>query len=75
MDSNILKKFSDAVGEKLNAPISVGNIAVTMLQLSNVAWKVNRELHLETKDRRIQDDPEAMKLWGWEYEKGWSPHV
>src|SRR5229473_2464061 len=62
-------------GEKLNAPISVGNIAVTMLQLSNIAWEVNRELHLDTKDGRIQDDAEAMKMWGREYEKGWAPHV
>ena len=31
-------------GEKLNAPIAVGNVAVTMLQLSNIAWEVNREL-------------------------------
>src|SRR5258707_3108110 len=62
-------------GEKLNASISVGNVAVTMLQLSNVAWEVNRELHLDTKDGRIQGDPEAMKMWGREYEKGWAPHV
>jgi hypothetical protein len=62
-------------GEKLNAPIAVGNVAVTMLQLSNVAWEVNRELHLDTKDGRIQGDPEAMKMWGREYEKGWAPHV
>jgi predicted dehydrogenase len=62
-------------GEKLNAPISVGNIAVTMLQLSNIAWTVNRELLLDTKDGRIQNDPEAMKMWGREYEKGWAPHV
>jgi hypothetical protein len=60
-------------GQKLNAPISVGNIAVTMLQLSNIAWEVNRELHLDTKDGRILGDPEAMKLWGREYEKGWAP--
>jgi len=46
-----------------------------MLQLSNVAWEVNRELHLDTKDGRIQGDPEAMKTWGREYEKGWAPHV
>ena len=26
--------------QKLNAPVSVGNVAVTMLQLSNVAWEV-----------------------------------
>src|SRR5246127_1233300 len=62
-------------GEKLNAPISMGNIAVTMLQLSNIAWEVNRELHLDTKDGRIQGDPEAMKMWGREYENGWAPHV
>jgi predicted dehydrogenase len=61
--------------EKLNAPIAEGNIAVTMLQLSNVAWAVKRELNLDTKDGRIQGDAEAMKMWGREYEKGWAPHV
>jgi hypothetical protein len=62
-------------GEKLNAPISVGNIAVTMLQLSNIAWEVNRELHLDAKDGRIQNDPDAMKMWSREYERGWAPHA
>jgi predicted dehydrogenase len=62
-------------GEKLNAPIDVGNVAVTMLQLSNIAWDVKRELLLDTKDGRIQNDPEAMKRWGREYEKGWAPHL
>jgi predicted dehydrogenase len=62
-------------GEKLNAPISVGNVAVTMLQLSNIAWEVNRELHIDTNDGRIEGDPEAMKMWGREYEKGWAPSV
>ena len=62
-------------GEKLNAPVSVGNVAVTMLQLSNIAWKVNRELHLDTTDGKIQNDPGAMKMWNREYESGWAPHV
>ena len=62
-------------GEKLNAPISVGNVAVTMLQLSNIAWEVNRELHLDIKNGQVQGDHEAMKMWGREYEKGWAPHV
>jgi len=61
-------------GEKLNAPVSIGNVAVTMLQLSNVAWEVNRELHLDTRDGKVQNDTEAMKMWGREYEKGWAPH-
>jgi hypothetical protein len=62
-------------GEKLNSPVSVGNVAVTMLQLSNIAWEVNRELHLDTRDGQIQNDAEATKMWGREYEKGWAPHV
>ena len=62
-------------GEKLNAPIAVGNIAVTMLQLSNIAWEVNRELHLDTNDGRIQNDPAAMKMWERDYQNGWAPHV
>jgi predicted dehydrogenase len=62
-------------GEKLNAPIAVGNVAVTMLQLSNIAWTVNRELHLDQKDGRIEDDPEAMRMWSREYQPGWEPHV
>ena len=62
-------------GEKLNAPIPVGNVAVTMLQLSNIAWEVNRELRIDPKDGRILNDPEAMKGWDREYERGWAPHL
>ena len=62
-------------GEKLNAPITVGNVAVTMLQLSNIAWEVNRELHVDPKDGKIKNDPEAMKYWGRDYEKGWEPKI
>jgi predicted dehydrogenase len=62
-------------GEELNAPVAVGNIAVTMLQLSNIAWEIKRDLNLDTKDGRIQGDREAMKMWGREYEKGWAPHL
>ena len=61
--------------EKLNAPIAVGNVAVTMLQLSNVAWECNRELQLDTADGKVQNDSAAMKMWGREYEKGWAPHL
>ena len=62
-------------GEKLNAPVSIGNVAVTMLQLSNVAWEVNRELQLDTSNAHILNNPEAMKYWGREYENGWEPHL
>jgi hypothetical protein len=62
-------------GDKLNAPVSVGNVSVTMLQLSNIAWEVNRELEIDVTDGHIQHDAEAMKMWSREYEKGWAPHL
>ena len=62
-------------GEKLNAPVAVGNVAVTMLQLTNVAWDVHRVLNLDTTDGKVQHDPEAMKQWTRTYEKGWEPHL
>lgn len=62
-------------GEKLNAPIEVGNISVTMLHVSNIAWELNREMHLDPSDGRIQKDAEAMAMWSREYEKGWAPRV
>jgi len=62
-------------GEKLNAPIEVGNVAVTMLQLSNVAWKLNRGLTLDPATGKVLNDAEAMKSWDREYEKGWAPKV
>jgi hypothetical protein len=46
-----------------------------MLQLSNVAWEVKRELHLDPANAHVQNDPEAMKMWDREYEKGWAPHI
>jgi hypothetical protein len=62
-------------GEKLNAPITVGNVAVTMLQLSNIAWEVNRELALDASDGKIRDDAKAMEMWDRKYEAGWAPHI
>ncbi len=62
-------------GEKLHAPISQGNIVVTTLQLSNIAWEVNRELQIDASNGKILDDPAAMKMWAREYEKGWAPHL
>lgn len=62
-------------GEKLHAPVAIGNVAVTMLQLSNIAWEVGRPLNLNSADGTIKDDAEAGKLWGREYEPGWEPKV
>ncbi len=62
-------------GEPLHAPIAVGNVAVTMLQISNIAWEFKREMKLDPENGHILNDPEAMQHWGREYEQGWEPHV
>ena len=62
-------------GAPLHSPIDIANVSVTMVQHSNIAWRVNRELRLDNKTGHILNDPEAMKLWGRDYEKGWEPTV
>jgi predicted dehydrogenase len=62
-------------GDNLRAPISQGNIVVTMLQLSNISWQVGRELRLDVQDGKVMNDAQAMTLWGREYENGWAPHI
>lgn len=62
-------------GEKLHAPIEVSNISVTMLQLSNIAWEVKRELKLDVESAQIVDDREANNMRNRQYEKGWELKV
>jgi predicted dehydrogenase len=62
-------------GEKLHAPISEGNVVVTMLQLSNISWALKRELQLDSRSGQILNDSQAMTMWGREYENGWAPHL
>jgi len=77
MTDGHFRNFFDAIrnGEPLHAPIAQGNVSVTMLQLSNIAWKTGRSLALNDGDGRITGDPAAMGLWQREYEKGWEPEV
>jgi predicted dehydrogenase len=71
------QNFVNAItsGEPLHSPISDGQISVTMLLLSNIAWKHNRTLQLDTANGHIQNDAQAMGMWRREYEKGWEPRV
>lgn len=62
-------------GEALHSPIDVANVSVTMLQLSNIAWEVNRALHLDTANGHILNDKEAMSKWAREYQPGWEVKV
>jgi predicted dehydrogenase len=77
MTCDHFKNFANAIrnGEALHSPIEEGNKSVTILQLSNIAWKVGRDLHLDAKSSHILNDEEAMKMSKREYEKGWEPKV
>lgn len=66
---NLVNAIRD--GEALRSPIHEGNVAVTMLQLSNIAWKLNRVLHIDPSNGHVLDDPQASGLCRREYEKGW----
>jgi predicted dehydrogenase len=69
--------FVEAIrsGRKPNADFEDVNKSVSMLHVGNIAHRVGRTLKLNPLNGRIVDDPEAMKLWGREYEPGWEPVV
>ncbi len=63
-------------GEKLHSPIEEGQISVTMLLLSNVAWKTEQVLKIDNKNGHIKNDEAMMKkFWGRDYEPGWEPKI
>jgi predicted dehydrogenase len=62
-------------GEQLHSPIAEINVTITSLQLANISWMVNRELTLDTTTAHVKNDPDAMKLWSRQYEKGWAVEV
>jgi hypothetical protein len=60
-------------GKKLNAPVSVGNVTVTMLQLSNIAWEVNRELASRPQGRKDPKRPRRDEEVGTRVREGLGP--
>jgi predicted dehydrogenase len=72
------QNFINAIreGEKLHSPIEEGQVTVTMLLLSNIAWKTGHILEIDPANGHILNDRLAMDmLWGREYEPGWEPSV
>ena len=62
-------------GEPLRQPVAQGNVAVTMLQLSNIAYSTGRALHTDPQTYAILKDPEAEGMTRRTYEKGWEPKI
>jgi predicted dehydrogenase len=60
--------------EKLNQPVTQGNVAVTMLQTANYAWELKRAINMNP-DGTYKADPAATAKRSRTYEKGWAPHA
>jgi len=61
-------------GAPLAQPVAQGNVAVTMLQMSNIAYFTGRALNLN-KAGKIVNDREALLMTYRRYEQGWEPKV
>jgi predicted dehydrogenase len=69
--------FIDAIrnGAPLHQPITQGNVAVTLMQLSNISYFTGRGLQIDASNGAIQNDKEAETMTRRTYEKGWEPKV
>jgi predicted dehydrogenase len=77
MDSLHMADFLDAIRNhrKPNCDVELGHKSIVGMQLGNIAWRLGRDLKLDPKNGHIIGDPEAQKLWGRTYEKGWEPKI
>lgn len=77
LDVDHLTNFYQGIrdGADLNSEITEGNKSVLLCQLGNIAHRTQRMLSCDPATGKILNDPEAMKLWGREYEPGWEPSV
>jgi predicted dehydrogenase len=77
MDSLHMADFLDAIRNhrQPNCDVELGHKSIVGMQLGNIAWRLGRDLKLDPKNGHIIGDPEAQKLWGRTYEKGWEPKI
>jgi predicted dehydrogenase len=61
--------------EKLNSEIEEGHKSTLLCHLGNIAHRTGRALRCDPTTGRVENDPEAMKLWTREYAAGWEPKV
>lgn len=77
MDALHVADFLDAIknNRRPNCDVESGYKSTVAMLLSNISWRVGRDLKINPENGHILDDKEAEKLWGREYEKGWEPKV
>jgi predicted dehydrogenase len=73
--ANFLAAIRDDKPLNLNAEIAEGHKSTLLCHLGNIAQRTGRSLRCDAANGHILDDPDAMTLWGREYEPGWEPKV
>jgi predicted dehydrogenase len=77
LDLYHFENFVEAVrgNTTLHSPVDEAQKSVLLCHLANIAQRTGRALHCDESNGHIKDDPEAMKFWQRDYEKGWEPRV
>jgi len=73
LDALHLQNFFDGItkGEELHSGIAGGHESTLLMQLGNISQRTGRTLNIDSKNGHILNDPDALKLWSRDYEKGW----
>jgi hypothetical protein len=54
-----------------SSDVETGYKSTLLMHLGNISWRVGRTLNIDPVSGHIIADPDALKLWGRDYEKGW----
>lgn len=73
LDAFHIQNLFDSIrkGANLNSDIVSGHKSTLLVQLGNIAQRVQRTLKIDPLNGHIIGDKQASKLWTTEYEKGW----
>lgn len=75
-DRHIANFLASIRGEEdPRSPIDEGRKSVLLCHLGNIAQRTGHTLDVDAESGQIQDDEEAMELWGRDYADGWAPQV
>ncbi|TDQ19049.1 secreted protein [Algoriphagus boseongensis] len=77
MDFDHFTNFINAIdhGESLISPYPEIKKSVLLCHLGNISYRTGRSLEINSQTGRIENDAEAMKLWGRTYQAGWEPKL
>ena len=76
LDKMHMENFIDCIktGKMPNADCEIGHRSTLLVQLGNIAWRMQKDLEIDSSNGHILT-PGAQQYWGREYEKGWEPKI